>query len=140
MIRAVFDCGIIISALGWAGNPRSCLSLVHAGQVQLFATDDIWREYEARAPEVLEAKKRPVNASAELALLLEVGHFVEPAPLGKPRSRDLKGEPYLACALSASAEALVTNDRDLLELGKPFGIPVVTPIEFLKLVRQRTGM
>jgi predicted nucleic acid-binding protein len=33
----------------------------------------------------------------------------------------------------------VTNDRDLLTLGKPFGVAVMTPIEFLKLARSRAG-
>lgn len=62
----------------------------------------------------------------------------DPAPLGKRRSRDFKDDRYLACALVARAEAVVTNDRDLLVLKKPFGIPILTPVEFLKLVRGRT--
>ena len=44
---------------------------------------------------------------------------------------------YVAAALGAGAAAVVSNDRDLLTLGKPFGIPVVTPVQFLKLVRSR---
>jgi predicted nucleic acid-binding protein len=59
--------------------------------------------------------------------------------LGKQRCRDAKDERYLACALGADAEAIVTNDRDLLALGKPFGVAVMTPIEFLKLARSRAG-
>jgi putative PIN family toxin of toxin-antitoxin system len=140
MIRAVFDCGVLVSAIGWAGNPRSCLALVHAGQAQLFVSIEIWREYEKRIPEILQAKQRDANVSGALALLMERVRFVEPAPLGKPRSRDLKDEPYLACALAAQADALVSNDRDLLDLGKPFGIAVVTPVQFLKLVRKSTGL
>ena len=69
--------------------------------------------------------------------VLTVLYFVEPAPLGKRRSLDPKDDRYLACALGAEAEAIVTNDRDLLALGKPFGISICTPIEFLKLVRSR---
>jgi uncharacterized protein len=140
MIRAVLDCGVVVSAIGWSGNPRSCLALVHAGQVQLFVTDVVWREYEGRVPEILGAKRRDANVSGALALLLERARFVEPAPLGKQRSRDAKDDPYLACALAARADALVSNDRDLLDLGKPYGIAVMTPIEFLKLVRERAGM
>jgi predicted nucleic acid-binding protein len=33
----------------------------------------------------------------------------------------------------------VTNDRDLLDLGKPFGVSIITPIKFLKLARGRVG-
>ncbi len=56
---------------------------------------------------------------------------VEPAPLGKQRSRDVKDDPYLACALGAGAKMIVTRDNDLLVLGEPFGIQIITPRELL---------
>lgn len=58
--------------------------------------------------------------------------LVEPAPLGKPRSRDAKDGPYLACALAAKAKFIVTRDQDLLALQKPFGIQIITPRELLR--------
>mgnify|MGYP000915488613 CR=1 FL=1 len=135
MIRAVFDCGVVISALGWTGNPRFCLDLVYAGQVLLCVTPPIWDEYREKTPMILEAHKRRVDPETELARLLKVVQFVAPAPLGKRRGRDPQDEPYLAAALGAQASVLVSNDRDLLALEKPFGISVVTPVELLKLVR-----
>jgi len=138
MIRVVFDCGVLVSALGWAGNSRCCLAMVHAGHAQLYVSDDIWREYQTRIPEILEAEHRQANVSAALALLLERAHFVAPAPLGKRRSRDLKDDCDLACALAARADAIVSNDRDLLDLGRPFGVVILTPVQFLKLVQENT--
>ena len=58
--------------------------------------------------------------------------LVEPAPLGKQRSRDAKDDPYLACARAADAKIIVSRDDDLLALEKPFGIQIVTPRELLK--------
>src|SRR5665213_3018727 len=130
-IPVVFDCNIIISAIGWGGYPRRCLSLVAQRQIGFCATADTWSEYEQRAPAVL-AKKRPgVNAQGTLDWLLTVAHFVKPMFLGKQRGRDIKDDRYLACALGASEKFIVTNDRDLLDLGKPFGIQIVTPIQLL---------
>jgi putative PIN family toxin of toxin-antitoxin system len=133
MIRAVFDCGVLISAIGWGGNARLCVDRVVAGQATLFVTDEIWNEYADRIPRRLREEQREVDPTLVLSLLLTLAHFVEPTPLGKRRSRDLKDERYLACALAARADAVVSNDRDLLVLGKPFGIPILTPIQFLKL-------
>lgn len=62
--------------------------------------------------------------------------LVEPAPLGKRRSRDAKDDFFLACALSAKAELIVSNDQDLLVLQKPFGIEIVTPAEFIARNKQ----
>ncbi len=135
MIPAVFDCNVIISAIGWGGHPRSCLNLVAAGQVRLCVTADIVAEFDARVPEVLAERKPQVDPRPTLDWLLTAAYFVDPAPLGKQRSRDLKDDRYLACALGAGAAAIVTNDRDLLDLKKPFGVQVFTPIEFLKFVR-----
>jgi predicted nucleic acid-binding protein len=60
--------------------------------------------------------------------------LVEPAPWGKQRSRDAKDDPYLAAALAARARFIVTYDQDLLDLEKPFGIEIIRPAQFLKLV------
>jgi predicted nucleic acid-binding protein len=57
--------------------------------------------------------------------------LVEPAPLGKQRSRDAKDDPYLACALAAGAKVIVSRDDDMLALEKPFGIQIITPRELL---------
>jgi predicted nucleic acid-binding protein len=56
-----------------------------------------------------------------------------PAPLGKQRSRDPSDDPFLACALAAEAEYVVASDRDLLSLGKPLGILIITPVELIRV-------
>ena len=52
---------------------------------------------------------------------------IEPVPLGRQRSRDAKDDPFLACALAARAACVVSRDKDLLVLGKPFGVEILTP-------------
>ena len=135
MIAAVFDCGVLASALGWRGNPRFCLDLIYAGQALLCVTDDVWQEYAAKIPVILAEEKRLVDVDKELAQILKLARFVDPAPLGQRRSRDLEDDRYLAAALGAEAACVVTNDRDLLDLGKPFGIAMLTPVEFVRLAR-----
>jgi predicted nucleic acid-binding protein len=60
--------------------------------------------------------------------------MVEPVPLPKQVSRDAKDDPFLACALGAGAEVLVSRDLDLLVLEKPFGIEIITPRALLSRV------
>lgn len=139
MIRAVLDCGVLVSAIGWGGNARACLELAASGQASLFVTDEIWREYAGRIPRILGRERPQVDPQPVLAWLLTIVHFVEPAPLGKQRSRDLHDDCYLACALRAGADAIVSNDRDLPALGKPFGVSIMTPIQFLKMARGTLG-
>ena len=138
MIRAVFDASAVISGCGWGAESYQCLIAVARRRVRSLATEIIiaeWRET-LDALEVGGTKFRRSPRST-LEWLIEVSHLVLPAPLGKQRSRDLKDDPYLACALAGRAEFIITRDFDLLDLEKPFGIEVVTPRAFLN--RLRTG-
>jgi putative PIN family toxin of toxin-antitoxin system len=55
-------------------------------------------------------------------------------PLGEIPSytRDAKDDKFVACALVAEAEYVITVDKDLLVLGALGGIRMVTPDEFMK--------
>lgn len=137
MIPVVFDYGVLVSAIGWGGNPADAMELVALGQAEAILSVDTWSECRQRVPEVLAEYRPQIDPGPILSWFGTVARFVEPALLGKQRSRDMKDDRYLAAALAAGA-VLVTNDRDLLELGKPFGVRILTPIEFIKLVRAQT--
>lgn len=132
MIRAVYDCNVVLSGIGWNGSARSCLKLVASRRVFLFVTNAIFAEYEAVIPEVLKEEVPEADPHPKLAWIKSKARLVEPAPLGKRRSRDAKDDIYLACALAASAQYIVTYDHDLLEMDKPFGIETIRPAEFLR--------
>ena len=44
-------------------------------------------------------------------------------------------DPILGTALASEARTIISFDQDLLVLGKPFGIAVLRPREFLALLR-----
>jgi predicted nucleic acid-binding protein len=96
----------------------------------------VFDEYEAVAAE-LQPRFPACNSAGALAWLRLKARWFEPALLGKSRSRDAKDDPFLACALAARAKWLVTRDDDLLVLGKPFGIEMITPASFLAWLRER---
>ena len=136
MIRAVYDCNVIMSGIGWNGAARNCLKLVACRQVFLYVTDEILAEYAAVIPEILAEETPKIDPLPKLAWIRNKARLVEPAPLVKQRRRDAKDDPYLACALAAGVKVIVSRDDDLLTMNKPFGIQIVTPRERLtKLTR-----
>jgi putative PIN family toxin of toxin-antitoxin system len=135
MIQAIYDCNVILSGIGWNGSARKCLKLVAERQVFLFVTDAVLAEYESVIPEVLAEEVSEVNPQPKLAWIKSKARLVEPSPLGKRRSRDVKDDIYLAAALGAAAEYIVTYDKDLLALEKPFGIETIRPAEFLRRIK-----
>jgi len=131
MIAVVFDTGVVISAIGWHGPAHRCLSLVAQRRCRLLLSAEINAEYESRVPAVLAQQAPQANALGALEWLRAKALWVEPAPLGRQRSRDVKDERFLAAALAGNAKAIVTYDNDLLVLQKPFGVHMLKPAAFL---------
>lgn len=134
MIRAVYDCNVVLSGIGWDGSTRKCLKLIALRRVFAFTTEAILNEYDTVIPETLAEEVPDVDPLPKLTWLKRKITVVEPADLGKQRSRDKKDDIYLAAAVAASAHYIVTYDRDLLVLGKPFGIEIVPPGAFLRRI------
>ena len=137
MIAVVFDTGVLISAIGWRGPAHRCLALVARRRCRLVLSADVNAEYESRVPAVLAVEVPRANALGALAWVRAKALWVESSPLGKQRSRDLKDERFIAAALAGRARAILSYDRDLLALQKPFGIPILRPAAFLVWMEQR---
>jgi putative PIN family toxin of toxin-antitoxin system len=127
VIAVVFDTGVLISAIGWRGPAHRSLALVAQRRCRLAVTAELVAEYDARVPAVLATEAPQANPHGALAWVRAKALWVEPAPLGKRRSRDPKDERFIAAALTANAKVIVSYDHDLLALEKPFGVPVMRP-------------
>ena len=128
-MRVVLDANVVFAGVGWRGEAHNCLLVMAKRRITVFATQDILEEVRALTVERgSKFKHSPYNL---LTWYYDRVKLVEPAPLGKQRSRDAKDDPYLAAALAAHAKFIVTRDPDLLDLGKPFGVEILTPRAFL---------
>jgi putative PIN family toxin of toxin-antitoxin system len=128
-MRVVFDAGVVFSGADWHGETHRCLLAMARRRVMACATAETLQELRDLVTECAFKTKHPPGAIVNW--YCERVKQVEPAPLGKPRSRDANDDPYLACALGAGAKAIITRDQDLLVLQKPFGIEIITPRELL---------
>lgn len=126
-MRVVLDANVVFAGAGWRGEAHACLVLMARRRITVFATQQILEELRALVAERgYKSRHSPHQLFSWFYTAVKV---VEPAPLGKQRSRDAKDDPYLACALAARAALIVTRDEDLLSMGKPFGIEIITPRE-----------
>lgn len=130
-MNVVADTNVVVSAIFWPGKSRQCLTLWAKRQFDLAITIAIFEEYRGVAHRL--ARQIPqVNPDPWLKWIESKAKVFEPAALGKQRSRDQDDDPFLACALASRAAMIISNDKDLLALGKPFGIEIVTSREFLR--------
>ena len=133
-MNVVIDTNVVVSGIFWPGDPRRCLTLWARRRFHLAITVPILEEYSEIARRL--AQRFPqVNPNPWLKWIERKARVYEPVPLGKQRSRDPDDDPFLACALGSGATIIISRDNDLLILGKPFGIEILTPRDFLSQVR-----
>ncbi len=129
---AVLDSSVVVSALGWEGEARRILSLLAKRAFTSCTTAALSEEWaESVAATAGLPKWRNPNWANWLKWLTGVSLLAEAAPLRRTVKRDPKDDPVLAAALGACAVYVVSYDRDLLDLEKPFGIQCVHPRAFL---------
>jgi putative PIN family toxin of toxin-antitoxin system len=133
-MRVVADTNTVVSGLLWHGAPRQVLDAAQAGAIDLFTSAILLAELE----EVLGRGK----FSQRLALAdgspheLVIGHaalalVIEPAVIPPVIAADPDDDAVLACAIAASAEAIVSGDSDLLSLQEYEGISILGASDLL---------
>ena len=133
-MRVVFDANVVVAGVCWQGEGWLCLVKLARRQAFAYGTIETLEESRETALRLIHQRQPPHNAAARLTWYLDRVRRVDPAPLGKRRSRDPKDDPYLAAALTAQVKVIVSYDHDLLALDKPFGIQIVRPAKFLQMV------
>jgi uncharacterized protein len=129
-VNVVFDTNVVASAIFWPGESRDCLVLWAKREFDLAISVPIFEEY-CEVSHRLGRRLREVNPDPWLHWIERKAKVYEPVPLGRGRSRDPDDDPFLACALACSAKIVVSKDKDLLVLEKPFGVEILLPRQFL---------
>lgn len=126
-MHLTLDTNVLVSAYFWEGNERALLWDCVLGDHILVTSPHILRELEGVLTESFDVPSE--DARRYLGILERVGTIVEP----DERLGALPGNPaddrVISAAHEAGAGALVTGDRDLLELGTHRGLPIVTAAE-----------
>lgn len=132
----VFDTNVIIEAIFWPhSNARRALTGLAKRRFKTAVNGPILEEYSTITAQVGARLFPAAQPSGALAWIASKSIHTEPIPLAGKLSRDPDDNLFVATAAVARASFLVTQDRDLLVLQKPFGVAVVTPVELLKQLR-----
>src|SRR5277367_2547414 len=136
-MRIVLDTSVLVAGLrSRLGAGNAILRLVAQRRIVLLATPPLFLEYE-------DVLKRPehrlVHGLSEEEIddfLRALAALVEPVELHfrwRPQVHDSNDEMVLEAAINGDADALVTyNTKDFSAAAERFGLPILTPAEFLK--------
>lgn len=81
--------------------------------------------------EILSRERSTSSLEPFLALLAMNSEIVIARPLAEQVSQDASDDAFLACALAANVNVIVSGDRHLLTVSPWGGIHVLTPRKFL---------
>jgi putative PIN family toxin of toxin-antitoxin system len=138
VIPVVFDTSTVVAAIFWPrSTARRAWTLAARRKVKPCVTNAIETEYRETCLELQQTLFPDRSPLPFLGWIHQKALHCLAAPLGKQRSRDATDDPFLACALTAKAKHIVAPDRDLLSLGKPFGIDIVTPAGLIRSLEER---
>lgn len=135
-MKLVVDTNVLMSGSAWSGTASRLVDALLAGEATLCLSEKLLAEL----ADVLQREKfrtrleeRGQTATAILTRIREVAQIFEPAAMSVPASL---GDPddvhVLACAVAASADAIVTGDDDLLALKEFGGISIIEIKEALR--------
>lgn len=141
-MRLILDTNVVMSALLWRGKPHQLLQAIRQhSNLQIYSSGTLLEE-------LADVLTRP-SATKQLALVdkrarevlldyIAAIQVIEVAPLPQPVCRDPDADQVLALALAASADLIVSGDKDLLSLSSFQGIPIIPPAQAISFI-EATG-
>ncbi len=135
-MRIVLDTNVLISALAFPGSkPDQILSCIRRRASELFISPFILSELDR----VLREKFRFTNkeVGGRVNAIRAIAHVITSTEQITVVTANDDDNRILECAAAAQAEFLVTGDKEhLLPLGSYHGTKIVTPAQFLDLLKQ----
>jgi putative PIN family toxin of toxin-antitoxin system len=135
VLRVVLDTNVFVSGLlSKTGLPAKILDAWRAGHYLLITSPPMVTEIKRvlETPRIREKYFITNGDIEQLIILLEKDALIVPGHTDVKNAipDDPSDEMFLACAMDASADFIVSGDRHLLYISQYKGVPIITVNEF----------
>lgn len=132
--RLVIDSNVWIAALiSPAGAARKLVDTVLDRNTDILMSEATFAELVSRLDRPkFDRYRAPEAWNPFLSELVELALWQEDAGTSNGISRDPDDDKFLALAVIGQADAIISGDRDLLDLVSHEGIPILAPAQFLQ--------
>jgi uncharacterized protein len=132
-VRIVLDTNVLISGIFWSGTPSKILEYWVSNKYQVLTTQPILEEYNNVLNRVSKGKKESL-VNAWMLFIVENGIVVNVRKKFK-LSSDPDDDKFIDCAVSGSADFIVSGDDHLLDLKSVLNVTILKPNSFLELLK-----
>jgi putative PIN family toxin of toxin-antitoxin system len=130
-VKIVLDTNVFVSGVFFHGPPAQILDAWRDGRVVPAVSASILEEYH-RVGIVLSDRYEGADVEPLLTLLAIHSELVDAPDLPEPVCEDPDDDKFLACALAAGCQVVVSGDRHLRRVSGWSGIQVLTPRQFVE--------
>lgn len=142
MIRAVVDTNILISALitKKPSSPVQVYNLIKSENFLLITSPTILEELEdviSREEIIKLHQKTPKQRKEILKEIVETSYIVPGLVSVEVVKEDPDDDKFIAAAIEGRADYVVSGDKPLLNIKQYHGIQVISPADFVNLLREK---
>ena len=133
-MKVILDTNVFVSGVFLSGPPFQILAAWREGRVQLIISPKILEEYR-RVGKILAEDHPGVRFESILEFVIQNTLLVSAPPLPEGVCADPDDDKFLACALAANADYVVSEDKDLLVLNAYHGVQIINALDFLHILQ-----
>ena len=133
--RIVIDTNVLVSAFGWAGKPRQVFTQVLDANFELIVSEKQLVEVR-RVLTYPRLKFTPEEQARFLEVLARASRIVETHNELDVIKEDPPDNALLEAATEHNAKYVISGDNHLLKLKEYQSIKILTPAEFMALLKQ----
>ena len=138
-LRVVLDSVVAVSAFLTEGLTADLVSQCQEN-ANLYTAAEILQEIRHVLLEKPHLRNRYTYSSEKVEIFIDylksISTIVPQLPEIRVIERDPKDDMIISCAVVVSADYIVSRDRDLLDLGNYQQIQIITPEEFIHILRR----
>ena len=136
-VKVVIDTNVLVSAvISKDSSPADVVRLAILGEIENYTSEDTLAEVERilNSEKVLQRIRRE-HKDDIIRIYRLISIKVSPKIRVNVIERDPSDNKFLEAALEAKADFIITGDHHLLELREFRGVKILSPSDFLKLLK-----
>src|SRR3989338_4172013 len=137
-MKVTLDTNILVSGTFWTGDSFQILDMIDKGKLKHVSSKELINEYYKviSGDEIIDkVKNKKLIMLKVVQKVISNSKIVEPSVKLDIVKDDQNDNKVLECAKEGKVDYIITNDGHLLKLKEFEGIKIVTPTEFLRILK-----
>jgi len=137
-MKVVLDTNVLVSGTFWKGDSSRILEFIDSGKLELVLSGELIEEYNEviERDEIMDkVENKNLILNKAVVGIIKDSIIIEPKQKFDVVKDDADDNKVLECAFEGQVNYIISQDNHLLNLKEFQGIKVLTPKEFLEILK-----